>query len=296
MGVPTIYAKLLESSRNSNNDSAFSADLGHAVQSSKTSIRLMVSGSMALPTKIMKEWETLTGHVLLERYGMTEFAMALSNPYSPLEGRLPGYVGQPLPSVQVRIVKEDTKDDADKEGDGEKATGAGADESECVGELRVKGPTVFTRYWNQPEATKAAFDSEGYFKTGDIVQYSTKYRSYRVLGRASVDIIKCGGYKLSALEIERVLIEHEDVEEMVVLGVPDLVWGERVAAICRMKQGATAQLTLESLRQWCQTRLTRYKIPSRLLVVEEIPKNAMGKVSKKQLVSLFHIEGNERGV
>lgn len=142
-------------------------------------------------------------------------------------------------------------------------------------------------YWQRPDATSKAFDSDGFFKTGDIVEYSCDHNAFHILGRASADIIKCGGYKLSALEIERVLLEHEDVEEIFVLGVDDETWGERVGAICRMKKIAHEDLTLHALRDWCSTRLARYKVPSRLVLVRSIPKNAMGKVNKKQLVHMF---------
>jgi malonyl-CoA/methylmalonyl-CoA synthetase len=207
--------------------------------------------------------------------------MALSNPYREEPGeddnrvqmRRPGYVGRPLPSVQVRIVNPDTGKELDAPG--------------VSGELQVKGPTVFQQYLNREDATKEAFTEDGYFKTGDIAQYDGgKIQSYRILGRASVDIIKSGGHKLSALEIEREILEHPDVAEVAVLGIPDEIWGERVAMVCRLKSGREA-LTLESLREWCGDRLSKEKVPSRLLLVEEIPKNAMGKVNKKNLATLF---------
>lgn len=191
-----------------------------------------------------------------------------------MEDRLPGYVGTPLPSVQVRIV--------DESGD---IVSPGSGKS---GELQVRGPLVFQCYHNRPDVTKAEFasDGSGFFHTGDIAMYDADKRSYKILGRASVDIIKNGGHKLSALEIERDLLEHPYIAELAVLGIPDDTWGERVAMVCRMKEGEE-DLDLEQLRCWAEHRMARYKIPSRIVVVKEIPKNAMGKINKKSLKKLL---------
>lgn len=271
MAVPTIYAKLLEAA-----DKLPPSTIASAVENTLGPMRLMVSGSAALPVSVLEKWRNKTGHTLLERYGMTEFAMALSNPYreeNETQRRWPGYVGQPLPSVRARIVDQETGERIDVPG--------------VSGELQVQGPTVFQRYLNREDATKEAFTEDFYFRTGDVAQYdSGAIQSYRILGRASVDIIKTGGHKLSALEIERVLLEHPDIAEVVILGLPDEIWGERVAMICRMKS-KDETLTLDSLRQWCADRLSKYKVPSCLLVVGDIPKNAMGKVNKKNLSGLF---------
>jgi malonyl-CoA/methylmalonyl-CoA synthetase len=277
MAVPTIYAKLLEAADKLPKDT-----VSRAVEQTLSPMRLMVSGSAALPVSVLKNWKRLTGHTLLERYGMTEFAMALSNPYQesdtdPVQARRPGYVGRPLPSVKVRLVDQETDEVLETSG--------------VSGELQVKGPTVFQKYLNRPDATKEAFTKDGYFRTGDIAQYDGDgIESYRILGRASVDIIKSGGYKLSALEIERELLEHPDIAEVAILGLPDDTWGERVAMICRLKESKTGtipEITLDSLRSWCGDRLSKYKIPSRLKVVSEIPKNAMGKINKKALGGTF---------
>jgi malonyl-CoA/methylmalonyl-CoA synthetase len=136
-----------------------------------------------------------------------------------------------------------------------------------------------------------AFDEEGYFITGDVAEFNAELNSYRILGRASVDILKIGGYKLSALEIERDLLEHPDIAEIAIVGVPDKTWGERVGMICRTKTGSE-ELTIDSLRIWCGDRIARHKIPSRLLIVNEIPKNAMGKVNKKTLAKLFETKND----
>jgi malonyl-CoA/methylmalonyl-CoA synthetase len=219
---------------------------------------------------------------------MTEFAMALSNPLTPTEKRLPGFVGMPLPSVEVKIIDEDTSETISSfdriNGQISKATSEGASQS---GELCVRGPTVFSEYWRKPHATVESFDFEGYFKTGDVAEYDPNHESYHILGRVSADIIKCGGHKLSSLQIERVLLEHPDIEELVVLGVPDLTYGERVGMICRLKPDVDG-LTLKELQNWARPRLAGYKIPTLMIVMKgDIPKNAMQKVSKKQLVHLF---------
>jgi malonyl-CoA/methylmalonyl-CoA synthetase len=273
MAVPTIYAKLLETA-----EKLPKHTVDAAVENTLRPMRLMVCGSAALPVSVLERWRSLSGHTLLERYGMTEFAMALSNPYreggdATTQLRRPGYVGRPLPSVQVRLVDTDTGKIIESPG--------------LSGELQVKGPTVFKEYLNRPDATKEAFTEDGFFRTGDIAQYDgDSIQSYRILGRASVDIIKSGGYKLSALEIERTLLEHPDIAEVAVLGVSDDVWGERVALVCRMKAG-NGPLSLEELRVWCAQRMSNYKVPSLLKVVSDIPKNAMGKVNKKGLAKLF---------
>eukprot|EP01083_Nonionella_stella_P004413 12756_1 len=240
-------------------------------------MRLMVTGSAAMPVSTNEKWKNLTGHTLLERYGMTEFAMALSNPYKPMEDRIPGYVGTPLPSVEVRIVDERGKVVPPDSGES--------------GELQVRGPHVFQCYHHLPDLTENEFanDGSGFFKTGDIAMYDADKKAYKILGRASVDIIKNGGNKLSALEIERDLMEHPFIAELAVMGIPDDKWGERVAMVCRMKEGE-AELDLDMLRCWAEHRMARYKVPSRIIVVDEIPKNAMGKINKKRLKSLFEEE------
>ncbi len=266
MAVPTVYGKMLEVAE---------AGLPENIDGKEccSHLRLMVSGSAALPAGIHRRWKKLTGHTILERYGMTEFAMALSNPLAPVEKRLPGYVGLPLPSVEVKIVSEDTGDIIPKE-------------TAQSGELYVKGPTVFQEYWQKEDATRKSFDAEGFFKTGDVVEYDSVVDSYRVLGRLSADIIKSSGYKLSALEIERELLEHPALAEVVILGVPDEIKGERVALICRLSS-SHKRFELKEVQAWCKERIANYKIPSVMIVMESIPKNAMGKVSKKQLVHLF---------
>jgi len=293
MAVPTIYAKMLEVVPKLPTTLKPSEVMRHSP------IRLMVSGSAALPTGVFNRWKSLTGHTILERYGMSEFSMALSNPLTPVEKRLPGYVGLPLPSVKVKIIDEDTGDIIPKQ---RSSSATDDDDSTTLrsGELCVKGPTVFSEYWRKPHATAESFDFDGYFKTGDVAEYDAEHESYHILGRVSADIIKCAGHKLSSLQIERTLLEHPAIVEAVVLGVPDETYGERVGLLCRLGEPANdkdsepnnqqraQKLDLKTLQKWCEGHMAKYKIPSRMIVMrEDIPKNAMGKVSKKQLVRLF---------
>jgi malonyl-CoA/methylmalonyl-CoA synthetase len=258
--VPTIYSKLLAAF-----DAAGDARR-HRWAAGARRLRLMVSGSAALPVTVLDRWREATGHVLLERYGMTEIGMALSN---PLEGpRRPGAVGVPLPGVEVRLVDERGT-----------LVAPGA-----PGEIEVRGPGVFQEYWRRPAATRDAF-RDGWFRTGDVAVIEDG--AYRILGRSSVDIIKTGGYKVSALEIEEVLREHPGVAEVAVVGVPDDEWGERVAAAVVGRPAAA--MTLPDLRQWASSRLAKYKLPTRLVEVAALPRNAMGKVVKGEVKKLFAV-------
>jgi malonyl-CoA/methylmalonyl-CoA synthetase len=258
MAVPTIYARLVTSWN------AASPDRQKALTAACAKLRLMVSGSAALPVQTLEEWQGISGHVLLERYGMTEIGMALSNPLNGV--RKPGFVGTPLPLVEMRLVDEDNKPVEPGE----------------TGEIQVKGPCVFQEYWGKPEATSSEFVG-GWFRTGDVAIMEDG--AYRILGRSSVDIIKTGGFKVSALEVEDVLREHPTISDCAVVGMEDLEWGERVcAALVLAKDGF---LTLEELRDWSRERLAPYKMPSRMIPVDELPRNAMGKVVKPDLTKLF---------
>lgn len=257
-----MYAYLLQGYKSMNEDAQKIA------ASAAGKLRLMMCGSSALPQPVMSEWERLTGHRLLERYGMTEFMMALSNPYNG--ERRSGTVGKPLPGVQVKIVEDD-------------ASAPG------VGELHVKSPSLFKEYWRQPQVTEDSFGEDGYFKTGDSVTMD-KDGYYIILGRSSVDILKVGGYKLSALEIEAVLLEHPAISECAVLGLPDEFYGEIIGAIVVFDDQAKSEaavLDLPQLQLWAKERLAPYKIPTRLEIWEAMPRNAMGKVNKKELKNLL---------
>ncbi|MGA9380808.1 MAG: acyl-CoA synthetase [Phormidium sp.] len=258
MAVPTIYVKLIAAWERSDGDRQ------NRISNGCAKMRLMVSGSAALPVQVLEKWQNISGHFLLERYGMTEIGMALSN---ALNGeRFAGYVGKPLPQVEVRLVDEN----------GELVTPG------TPGEIQVKGATVFLEYWQKPEATVKAF-RDGWFCTGDFAVVEND--NYRILGRMSVDIIKTGGYKVSALEIEEVLRTHSDILDCAVVGVEDAEWGERVCAALILKLGSN--LSLETLRNWAKERLATYKVPSKIMVVEELPRNAMGKVTKPSVAKLF---------
>jgi malonyl-CoA/methylmalonyl-CoA synthetase len=259
MAVPTIYVKLIQAFE--------SADPGDRKRWAEGfgQLRLMISGSAALPAAIHEKWTGLTGQKLLERYGMTEIGMGLSNPL--LGERRPGAVGQPLPGVELRLVDE---------------SGEPVQKESEPGEIQIRGPAVFTEYWRLPEVTAECFQ-DGWFRTGDMAVLEDGY--YRILGRLSVDIIKSGGYKLSALEIEDVLLQHPQIQECAVVGIEDETWGEAVAAAVKTRSGE--ELTLEDLKVWAVERLSRYKIPKLLKVVDDFPRNAMGKVMKPAVKELF---------
>ena len=226
--------------------------------------RLMMCGSAALPVQTLERWRAITGHTLLERYGMTETGMVLSN---PLHGeRRPGFVGTPLPGVEMRLV----------DGSGQSVPDG------TPGEIEVRGPLVFLEYWARPAETQAAF-RDGWFRTGDTAVRIDG--SYRLLGRTSVDIIKTGGFKVSALEIEEVLRLHPAVAECAVVGVADEQWGERVAAAIELRP--SAGLSLQELQQWAKDRLAPYKVPRALCTVDALPRNAVGKVIKPEVAALF---------
>jgi malonyl-CoA/methylmalonyl-CoA synthetase len=262
MAVPTIYVRLIDAW-----EKASPAERERMARGCRR-MRLMVSGSAALPVSTLERWKEISGHILLERYGMTEIGMALSN---PLHGkRFPGCVGTPLPGVEIRLTDE---------------TGAPA-EPGTPGEIVVRGKTVFLEYWKRPEETSKAF-RDGWFLTGDVAVQDKGI--YRILGRSSVDIIKTGGYKVSALEIEQTLLTHPQIKECAVVGIPDSAWGERVVAALVMREGAS--LNPDALRAWGKERLAPYKVPKDALELQELPRNAMGKVSKPALKKI--IEGRQ---
>jgi malonyl-CoA/methylmalonyl-CoA synthetase len=256
MAVPTIYHKLIQHFEQLPEEDQKRWQQGMA------KMRLMVSGSAALPVTVLEKWKHISGHILLERYGMTEIGMALSNPLH--EERKPGYVGKPLPFVAVKIVDE---------------TGLVIQDNNVPGELYVKGKTVFKRYWNRPEETAKSFD-EGWFKTGDIAECDD-HGYYKILGRNSSDIIKSGGYKISALEIENVMLEHSEVQECAVVALPSEEWGETIAA------AIVGDVDQTILKTWLKDRLAPYKIPRQFVTVDVLPRNAMGKILKAEVKKMF---------
>jgi malonyl-CoA/methylmalonyl-CoA synthetase len=252
MAVPTIHAKLFSA--------LDEADAGtrRAWTEAARALRLVTSGSAALPVTVGQRWADLTGAYPLERFGMTEIGVGTTNPLDAAMRR-PGTVGLPLPSVATRIEED---------------------------ELWVSGPSVFAEYHGKPEATASAFVEEGgrrWFKTGDTVSVDAD-GYYRILGRTSVDILKSGGYKLSALEIEEALREHPAVLEVAVVGLPDATWGERVVACVVARPGRSDECAEDALRGFAKERLAPYKVPRSVVLMAELPRNTVGKVMKPVLV------------
>ncbi|KAE9962053.1 hypothetical protein BLS_000898 [Venturia inaequalis] len=295
--VPTIYQRLLQT----HNELSEELKAAVAQATSQKNLRLNISGSAALPTPTKKAWSEITsGNVLLERYGMTEVGMALSCGLD-FADRVDGSVGWPLPTVEARLVDTETNqvikegEELDKDG------------KERQGEIQLRGPTIFKEYWRNPEATKAEHvegeDGSGrWFKTGDVAvrrqvegagkgsQEWARGWPYFILGRKSADIIKTGGEKVSALEIEREMLSLPEIDECAVVPLPSEKWGQKVAAVVILsEQGKTAgkggkQYGPMDLRRALKERIANYKIPQEMKVVDDIPRNAMGKINKKELV------------
>ena len=261
MAVPTVYHRLIQAWEGAKKEDQARWSEGGG------RLRLMISGSAALPVSTLRRWEEITGQRLLERYGMTEIGMALSNPLSG--ERRAGSVGVPLPGVDVRLVDEN-----------ETPVAVGAS-----GEVQVRGPTVFEQYWRRAADTAEAFASGGWFRTGDHAVVEDG--AYRILGRGSVDILKTGGEKVSALEIEDVLREVSGVRDCAVVGVPDADWGDRVCAAVVVVDASESTPTEAALRSHVRARLAPYKVPKDIRLVPDLPRNAMGKVNKPEVRKLF---------
>jgi malonyl-CoA/methylmalonyl-CoA synthetase len=244
-GVPTIYVRLLGWDRQT------AREIG-------SFMRLFVSGSAPLPAQVLEEFRELFGHTILERYGMSETIMNISNPY---EGeRRPGTVGLPLPGVSVRLLNHDLKPVADGE----------------TGEVYLRGPNVFAGYWKREEATRDAF-VDGYFKTGDLATRSPD-GYYTLSGRKS-DLIISGGFNIYPREIEEFLQEQEEIAEAAVVGMPDRVRGEVPVAYIVMAQAVDTAV----IEARCREKLASFKIPREFIAVEKLPRNAMGKIQKNLL-------------
>jgi malonyl-CoA/methylmalonyl-CoA synthetase len=258
MAVPTMYQKLFEAF------DAADAPTQARWAASARALRLATSGSAALPVTLAARWKALTGTIPLERFGMTEIGVGMSNPRDP-GARRAGSVGHALPTVESRIVDDH-----------------GSDSDTGPGELLIRGPSLFQGYWQREEATTAAF-REGWFCTGDIAERSPD-GYMRLLGRTSVDILKSGGYKLSALEIEEALRENGAIAEVAVVGLPDETWGERVVAVVVPAPGREAECAPEALRSWAKERMAHYKVPREVVVTGALPRNPLGKVVKPELI------------
>jgi malonyl-CoA/methylmalonyl-CoA synthetase len=254
MGVPTYYTRLLSEPK-----------FGHELC---RSMRLFISGSAPLLAETHKQFEDRTGHVILERYGMSETVMLVSNPYFAERGpRLAGTVGEPLPGVGVRILRDD---------------GTACDVGE-IGNVQVRGPNVFSGYWRMPEKTREEFTDDGWFKTGDVGHFGGAGipDHYLTLVGRSKDLIISGGYNVYPKEIEGYIDEMPGVIESAVIGLPHPDFGEAVAAVVVSRKPASfdAAAVLAALRE----RIANYKVPKRVFVVEDLPRNAMGKVQKNVL-------------
>ena len=261
MGVPAMYHRLLLAEAAAD-DATRTRWAANAKQ-----LRLATSGSAALPVTVAERWRAITGRIPLERFGMTEIGVGITN---VLDGeRFPGCVGFPLPTVETRIVGDDGQDAA-------------------LGELWIRGPSVFAGYHRRLAETEAAFvrgaaGGAPWFRTGDTVTREPG-GAFKILGRTSVDILKSGGYKLSALEIEEVLREHPGVGEVAVVGVPDEAWGDRVVA-CVVRKDPAPAIDAAALRAFAKERLAAYKVPKDVIFLGELPKNALGKVVKPALLA-----------
>ena len=253
MGVPTMYARLIDH-----------LDAHEEAGAVLARARLFCAGSAALMPDFLDAFERHTGQRIVERYGMSETLITFSNPLHPADARRAGTVGRALPSVVARVV-DDAGDDVN----------AGE-----AGELWVKGPSVMRGYWRNDVDTAAAFSADGFLKTGDVVvRDADGYVS--VLGRASTDIVKVGGYKIGTREIEEQLARHPSVKEVAVVGVDDREWGQRIVACIALHAGALAP-TLVELQD--VVTLQAAKKPRGLVVLPALPKNALGKVQKRQLM------------
>jgi malonyl-CoA/methylmalonyl-CoA synthetase len=252
MGVPTFYTRLLQSPALSPEST------GH--------MRLFISGSAPLLADIHREWAARTGHAVLERYGMTETNMNTSNPYDG--DRVPGAVGHALPGVTVRVTDPETGTELARE---------------SIGMIEVKGPNVFKGYWRMPEKTKAEFRDDGFFITGDLGKIDANGYVH-ILGRGK-DLVISGGFNVYPKEIESEIDAMPGVVESAVIGVPHADFGEGVTAVVVCNKDA--KVDEASVLKALDGRLAKFKMPKRVIVVDELPRNAMGKVQKNILRDMY---------
>ena len=248
MGVPTFYTRLLQSPA--------------LTRESTRHMRLFISGSAPLLADTHREWFARTGHAVLERYGMTETNMNTSNPYHGT--RVPGAVGHPLPGVTLRVTDPETGKEFARD---------------SVGMIEVKGPNVFKGYWRMPEKTKAEFRDDGFFVTGDLGKIDASGYVH-ILGRGK-DLVISGGFNVYPKEIESEIDAMPGVIESAVIGVPHADFGEGVTAVVVCDKGA--KVDERSVLKALEGRLAKFKMPKRVIVVDELPRNAMGKVQKNIL-------------
>jgi len=244
-GVPTVWSRI-------------AADLDSALALS--SARLLVSGSAPLPVPVFDRLVQLTGHAPVERYGSTESLITLST--LAAGERRPGWVGLPLAGVQTRLTGEDGS--------------SVPHDGESIGRLEVRGPMLFDGYLDLPEATAAAFGDDGWYRTGDVAVVDAG-GMHRIVGRESVDLIKSGGYRVGAGEVETALLGHDGVAEVAVVGMPDDDLGQRIVAF------VVGSAEPEALVEFVAGQLSVHKRPREVRIVDALPRNAMGKVMKKEL-------------
>ncbi|MFI6334322.1 acyl-CoA synthetase [Streptomyces sp. NPDC050535] len=277
-GVPTMYHRLAETL---DEDRELAEALGRA--------RLLVSGSAALPVHDHRRITAATGRPVIERYGMTETLMLCSSRWTPPDPRpgvrvdgepRPGTVGVPLPGVGLRLVEEDGSTIAGYDTDG---APTGAHDGVSVGEIQVRGPNLFTEYLNRPDATAGAFTEDGWFRTGDMAILDAD-GCVRIVGRRATDLIKSGGYKIGAGEIENALLEHPAVREAAVTGEPDDDLGERVVAWV-VPESAPGPALGDELSDHVARRLAPHKRPRAVRFLDALPRNDMGKILKRALTT-----------
>ncbi|WP_129674700.1 acyl-CoA synthetase [Candidatus Chloroploca sp. Khr17] len=251
-GVPTIYTRLIDT-----------VGAGEALRDAGKHVRLFVSGSAALSPQTFADFAALAGQPILERYGMTETGMNLTNPYAG--ERRPGSVGGPFPGQEARIVEVQSR----------QPVSAGT-----IGEIQVRGPHVFAGYWRNPAATAEVLGEDGWFSTGDLGHCSAD-GYYTITGRAK-ELIISGGYNIYPREVEEVLLDHPGLAECAVFGLPDATFGEQVVAAVVPRDPANPPTDAE-LEHFCRERLAAYKRPRQIRLLTALPRNAMGKVQKHVL-------------
>jgi fatty acid CoA ligase FadD36 len=246
-GVPTVWSRVV-------NETAAATALSSA--------RLLVSGSAALPVPVFERIRELTGHAPVERYGATESLITVSTRFDG--ERRPGWVGLPLTGVETRLVDD--------------SGSAAPHDGETIGSLHVRTPTIFGGYLNRPDATAEVLDPDGWYRTGDAAVIDAG-GMHRIVGRESVDLIKSGGYRIGAGEVETVLLGHSAVAEVAVVGLPDPDLGQRIVAF------VVGDAAPNDLIDYVAQQLSAHKRPREVRIVEALPRNAMGKVVKKELMS-----------
>lgn len=261
--VPTMYHRLAEA-----------ADGDPDVRDALAAAHLLVSGSAGLPLREQERIHERTGKRVIERYGMTETLITLA---VRAGAPRPGYVGTPIAGVEARLVDEERRE-------------LTASDDETLGELAVRGPTVFLGYLNRPEATREILDADGWLYSGDLAARAPD-GAYRIVGRRSTDLVKCGGYKVGAGEVEAALLEHPAVREAAVIGAPDADLGERIVAFVVLAEGLVeSAVPSKALEDHVAKLLSPHKRPREVRFVASLPRNAMGKVQKKRLGALLEAD------